>query len=415
MRLKLHAVIENITMLLLLFLMFSSLNLYFTWLVPLSLTYLLTLSSCLVFLVFWKIDLSKIQVQDFVLVGLLFLIYLYELLRIIPNNFLSYLSILCAFFISIFVMNATSLIQKKRVLNIISKATATIILISLVGWIFFLIGVDLPNSRVEVDNGEFYSYISYRLFLVNIPWGENTIPEIKRFTGFFLEPGHLGSTSSLLLYINKYDLKKWDNLVFLFGIIFSLSLAAYGLLIGGFLVYSFFNGNKKIKWIFFSFFIIGISYLISINYNKGNNVINNKIISRLEFNNGKMKGYNRTTALFEWKYKEYVNGNRVWLGMGRLAYGEVNGKKVNKNYTLASAGWKRYYLTRGIIGCFVILLFLTFYVLFNFSFIGFGFFILFVTANLIRDYPIKEYWLFLFLLALPLMNTSNIRIFYAKQ
>ena len=37
------------------------------------------------------------------------------------------------------------------------------------------------------------------------------------------------------------------------------------------------------------------------------------------------------------------------------------------------------------------------------SFRSFGFLIVYVISNLIRDYPTKEMWMFLFLIAIPIL------------
>ena len=60
---------------------------------------------------------------------------------------------------------------------------------------------------------------------------------LPRFCGLFLEPGHIGSTACLMLYVNQFNFQKRSNFIYLFSILLSLSLAAYCLLFIGMILF----------------------------------------------------------------------------------------------------------------------------------------------------------------------------------
>ena len=68
------------------------------------------------------------------------------------------------------------------------------------------------------------------------------------------------------------------------------------------------------------------------------------------------------------------------------------------------AGIKRYIYTRGIIGTIIMLLLLISLLYADYSSLGLGFLILFVIANMIRDYPQKELWLYIYCTVLPYLK-----------
>ena len=111
---------------------------------------------------------------------------------------------------------------------------------------------------------------------------------LPRFSGMFLEPGHVGSTSCLLLYVNKFNFKNKSNYIYLLSIIFSLSLAAYCLFFIGLCLYFYLKGKDLFKYLLILAVFAGIFTYIGLNYNRGNNVINEKILSRLIITDGEL-------------------------------------------------------------------------------------------------------------------------------
>ena len=94
------------------------------------------------------------------------------------------------------------------------------------------------------------------------------------------------------------------------------------------------------------------------------------------------------------------------MGVGREAYDT----KADTNIVNGCAGYKRFFYIRGWVGTLLLCSFLITYILKYKSNYTFPFFIVFVVANLIRDYPLKEFWFFLFILAIPVMNSKKYKI-----
>lgn len=409
-RLTLKELSRDLMILLVILLMLASFNFYLVWKIPISLLYLFTFLSFTFFFLKNK-EKSKWLVYKrnyFFILIVLFLLYLFEYNCVTPKGVLPFIGNFCALFCSCFFFLLSNE-YKSMVFRALIKTIAFITLISLFGWILFILGVNLPFIDVQFDDSNYYNHRFYYFFLYNVPTdAANVIP---RFASFFLEPGHLASTFTLLVFLCKFDIKRWEVIVFIISILFSLSLAGYVLLFFGFLLYTFCCSQRRfLQYIFVILFILLGAFVVSKFYNKGDNIINDKIFSRLEFNNGRMVGYNRETVFLKWKYRTHflLNKKYVWFGYGRYMYGEdSNGNIYHANYASGSAGWKRYYMTRGIIGTGLIILLLISVLLIFKSKLGICFFILFLICNFVRDYPTSELWMYLFFFALSHFYYNN--------
>ena len=227
---------------------------------------------------------------------------------------------------------------------------------------------------------------------------------LPRFSGMFLEPGHVGSTSCLLLYVNKFNFKNKSNYIYLLSIIFSLSLAAYCLFFIGLCLYFYLKGKDLFKYLLILAVFAGIFTYIGLNYNRGNNVINEKILSRLIITDGELSGDNRTSMVFDKYYDNWLKHGDIFNGYGRKAYGDGN---ATSNILHGCASFKRFFFINGIIGTVLIcLLYLCLYLRYR-SKQGFGFFLVVIICNMIRDYPYRLMWMFLFVLGITVLYTSN--------
>lgn len=372
------------------FLMFSSMKLYFTWPIPISVFSIITLFSCLIFWIFNKKDLRATK-TNLHICGIFIIIQIYELFfiyNLLVTTLLFTINAICCGCTVILLNNKL----KKEFLTSITKITAILIAISLFGWILFLVGVPLPNYYS--DTSEFYKHTSYYIFLLN---GTQATQIIPRFAGLFLEPGHLATTCCFLLFINKFNFKKWENIVLVLGIIFSLSLAGYGLLIGAALLNFILYAKHKIIYLFLFILFIIVLTITAINFNDGENIIYQRIISRLEFNNGEMAGNNRFTDEFESHYSRYIESNKKFWGMAQES-------KDNMSLIIGSAGWKRFIYMQGIIGTVLVVIFYLIYLLKYWSLPGSCLLIICLVANIIRDYPLQEYWLYIYIFSIPLLK-----------
>lgn len=374
--------------------MFMSMRLLFTWPLPQFIIYLASFAVTLLFAITFRKNLRYVRPSVFVSLLLLILVFLYEMLFVWELRVISLLVGL------IVIINTGVLLLSGKEIAVSLFSCCDYILkiiigVSLAGWILFLLGVPLPHFHSETD--AFYEHTVYYLFVLNGTPEHQLIP---RFAGMFLEPGHMGTTSCFLLYANKFNLREKGNIVLLAAVLFSLSLAAYGLLIGGVILYLFFNSKKGILYIIpVIVLFIGV-WISSTMYRGGDNILNQKIFSRLEIVDGEMTGNNRTTMVFDRMYGRFVKSDRVYFGMGRETYE----KNTSKNLVNGCAGIKRYIYTRGIIGTIIMLLLLISLLYADYSSLGLGFLILFVIANMIRDYPQKELWLYIYCTVLPYLK-----------
>ena len=102
----------------------------------------------------------------------------------------------------------------------------------------------MPIYSYQVSiNDPYYSWgFSNSLFLI-LPITSFPFP---RFQSIFLEPGHLGMISSLMLYMIRYNMRSWQGIIIFLSSLLSMSLAAYMLLFLGMVIYKLSFGNLHI-------------------------------------------------------------------------------------------------------------------------------------------------------------------------
>lgn len=224
------------------------------------------------------------------------------------------------------------------------------------GIIFFLFKsyVSIPGLPISHPNSNSY------VFLNSIFYIQNVNQDIAaRFNSIFLEPGYLGTLLAFMLFAAKYDFSKWENKVLLVGLILSLSLASYIITLIGYVLYSIFI-MRKFRIVLSFVTLVIISYNVALEYNNGNNYLNNYIISRLQLDEEKgLVGNNRTGQGTEFYYQQALNNGTIWMGVGQHKVDQINRGSINYNENINGAGYKVYFVVRGIISA---LLFLLFYV-----------------------------------------------------
>ena len=122
--------------------------------------------------------------------------------------------------------------EKVELMRMFTKIYVVIVGFSLLSFALYQLGVELPYSIVKYEaNAGYPDFKCYPFLLV-----QNEYQLINRFQSVFLEPGHLGMISALLLYVDGYRLKRSEGVILCVSILISLSLAAYMLLLVGFLL-----------------------------------------------------------------------------------------------------------------------------------------------------------------------------------
>lgn len=234
------------------------------------------------------------------------MVLLYFVLALLDNGNL-FSKILKLFICPLFFCDVQSI---KKIYDSFSKVLCISLLISIPSYILVVIlGISLPRTTLEPLNAlRDEKYVLYP-FLVQAP--SNAFSFNYRFLGMFDEPGVIGTFCGILLLLDRFDIKKKRNWVFLISGILSMSLTFFLIMALGVL----FNSHKKVKLIVVLLIPIAIYFL----YN--NDVVYYYVFRRFEVNDGKFEGYNRTSLDFDLYFLSFLNSpNALWgLGAGTSA------------------------------------------------------------------------------------------------
>jgi hypothetical protein len=285
--------------------------------------------------------------------------------------------------------------EKKQIATLTTTLYAWIVGISLIAFLFvFIMGIQLPHSIIKKPDNLWYSpFDNYRLFIVL----QRDTSIFQRFQSIFTEPGHLGMISSFLLYINRYELKRKSVLIIFVSLIMSFSLAAYILLVMGYLIYITANSKNIYKSILIiSIIVVSLATVSYFYYNKyPDSIVSKLILRRLTFSETRgIRGNNRTTSKFNYHYeKKYLTSTENILWGQRLSefqFKSLLGYGGNNSY-------KVFLLRFGSIS--LILLFLMYFsiVVIKPSLLGFGLLILYCASFWQRTYALWDMQLFLFI------------------
>lgn len=215
--------------------------------------------------------------------------------------------------------------------------------------------IDLPSLGItRFSSSETFSNPTYGIdnnyFFLMTPTGSDGF---SRFRGPFLEPGHLGMMSALLLFINHHDYKKRYNVVVLISLILSFSLAGYVLWVIGFFMIRYAQNRIKLKTLLLFSAVLGVIFAFSQLYNGGDNILNEMIFSRLEYDEDTgFSGNNRSGVKTALLYANMISNPKLMLhgySASELAY--LDGEAAN--------GLKYLIIRKGLIG---MLLCLAYYV-----------------------------------------------------
>lgn len=226
--------------------------------------------------------------------------------------------------------------RKLAIFNAIENILVAIFAISAICWGGYLSGVNFFPGRHEMFNE--YNFINYFFFVAPA----NVYTLIPRFQSIFIEPGYIGSLLALLLYIHNFNLKDWKCVVYLVSLIMTFSLAGYLIAITGFVWNKLFlNGTNKLK----SFFLLLIAtggLFCAINFNDGDNIVNNIVFSRLEPSADGTIRQNRTTDDFDAYFDRFITSEKALFG---------DQETYNQKYKDSdSVGIKVFIVMNGLVG-----------------------------------------------------------------
>lgn len=220
----------------------------------------------------------------------------------------------------------------KKVLASINKIFAVLISISFLLYILKTLGLPLPSlGHVVYGEGFVYSFDNYYYIYLDVPmYG-------IAFNGFSLEPGYFSLLLVCLLLVNEFDYTKKSTWLYTICILFSFSLEGYLLLVVGFIMQkSLEKGNIKdfVKYSLASILVLAIVVIIAFNYNNGDNIIVEEILSRLAFDEDLgIVGNNRESEVAKDIIDNIFYSSQVWKGIGHEALNEA---QKNSEFTAAS-------------------------------------------------------------------------------
>ena len=212
-------------------------------------------------------------------------------------------------------------LQEEDQVNCLECITKWMAYLLVPGFVLFVISqfISLPSlgishigNALEENSSAGYGIYSNHFFYVKAVYFSDYR---FRFNGPFTEPGQLATMLSLLLFANQFDFKRKEVKLLLFFNIMTLSLAGYALTLIGFVLYRYYAGFSM-KWVLVGAGCVLFVYLFATFYNGGDNMINNMIISRLEYDEERgFTGNNRSFGLIPYYYAT------MWSDRHLILYG----------------------------------------------------------------------------------------------
>ena len=260
---------------------------------------------------------------------------------------------------------------------------AMIMLFSLVVFLLLILGTPIPYNIIPPLNElKPYDYTAYPFFVIP-GYGLSAVNQLGRFCGPFDEPGVVGTIGAVLLYIEKFNLKKWQNIIILISGLISFSLFFYlATLI--FAVYFVVVSNSR--FIIKLLTVIGLIFLLFFSFQ--NEDMNDYIWSRVQWDSEKstIVGDNRALDDLE-SYFNKIQGTKVFYwGLGLID------KNLMKSFD-NSAGYRNAILRYGFVGS---ALYCLFFFLFAYKQIGYR----------------REYLLFLLIFILTLYQRPGLLVIH---
>lgn len=230
----------------------------------------------------------------------------------------------------------------RKTCDALSRFMGIILCISLFGFALYLIGFPLQGRNAMFGDGV-YTFTNYFFFLLD---DRSLFSIVPRFNAYFLEPGHLGSATVLLLATQIGKWNRWYNKVLIVTTLLTFSLAAYVYFVVLIFLKLWLQGKHFIKHAIAV--IIAIAAIVggSFVYRGGDNMIHTLIVLRMEISDeGKLAGNNRTTGTFDEEYASYLDSSDILIGRG------------DEEIPVGNSGFKVFIYREGLIGLALVIAF----------------------------------------------------------
>ncbi|WP_297904349.1 hypothetical protein [uncultured Parabacteroides sp.] len=328
--------------------------------------------------------------KQFVLCCLCLLMYSsVDLLDLVhPVFIIQYLfrNLLLVFFVILFSDD-----EKRNLVRLFTKVYSVILFMSIIAYVFYLLDISMPYTimRYEYNTG-YPSFRNYTFLIIR-----NETEFFSRFQSIFLEPGHVGMISSLLLYVNQYNLKRIPVFVIFISVLLSFSLAAYVLLVLGMTLYYVMKSKHYFRRVLHVSFFLGSVVVISVIFyvNNPDSVYSKFVVARLDYDEERgISGNNRTNNQFDYYYdKVFLQSNDVLLGIGD--------EEFARRFGSGNSSYETFIVQNGVISLIFLFVFYCILVCRCLSPVYVGLLILYVASFLQRPYALWEVELFLFMSA----------------
>lgn len=365
----------------------SSMSPYFLWDHPLFSPIVTVIFICIRLYRNHKITLYRKTIPLIIVAFILsFVIEFIHFDEIAIGDFFSF--VFKRFFFLVIVLTL-SIQEAVGLLKLITKYFSIILFVSMLFWIVHLLGTKLPYSIIRFQDSvtypEFYNYY----FFIKADY----LTFFPRFQSIFLEPGHLGMICAFLLFANQYDLKDKYVLCIFCALLLSFSLAAYVLLGCGWFLFYLKCEKRNIIYIFL--LLSMISVLCSYAWEKEDNVVNEYILSRLVYEDGKLSGDNRTSEDFDDYFsKKIMTSSDCLIGIGP--------KTFQTKLSFSGSGnssYKVFIVMDGIVGLLIVLFFYSGILLKYYTRELFLLFILYVISFIQRPYALWDSQILIYILS----------------
>lgn len=277
--------------------------------------------------------------KDFILPLLAYMLLTYYQVVNSSSNINAYISTLfnAIVFLALFRYDAACLNKVSRML---AKTMAVLLIGSLSFFFLYLLGFPLPGSNLEFGE-DFYSFTNYYLFLLD---DRQLFAFFPRFQGVFLEPAYMGGAAALLLQTQRGNWRKWYCIILLIALLISFSLAGYIYLVAIIFTNLWILGKKIFTHLILSIFVLAAFVAGAFLYNKGDNLVHDLILLRLEMEDGEIVGNNRVTSNFDADYENFWNSSDIFFGR-------------EKENEFGDSGYKVFIYTNGLVGLALLVFF----------------------------------------------------------
>ena len=331
----------------------KSMNYWVFWNFNTRNVYILTLLSILICIIHKKKQIWKNKIKGNYFIGFFFLIIfaIYQNTVSLSSNanILSYSNTILYLGIFYCVLHFNEDF-KNEIISFIEKAMIILLTPAIAVFLLrFVVSLPyIPMVYTDSFGNEPYGLLQNYIFLIHHAEAIADLATFPRFCGPFLEPGQLATFLAFLLYVLKFDFSKKSRYVLLIALLFSFSLAGYVLALIGAMMQKSNNIKKFIPLIV----VFSMIYVVGKNYNSGNNLLNNYILVRLEYDEEKgIAGNDRSSTITDDLYENYVLKNTEYLLFGWEKY---------RKDAIGGSGYKTYIVKYGIFSLIFILLFYLF-------------------------------------------------------